>query len=78
MVSAFFMPMSKQATQQRYQFHTTQQLGYKKILYCWCGASLDLNKNSYKALKQFKLAHEGVCEMPVESKQKVYGRVLTG
>jgi hypothetical protein len=62
--------MSKQATQQRYQFHTTQQLGYKKILYCWCGASLDLNKNSYKALKAFKLAHENICE-PQVSKQAV-------
>jgi hypothetical protein len=65
MVSAFLCldtAMSKQATKQVYQFHTTQQLGFKKILYCWCGASLDLNKNDYRALRKFRMAHEGVCE----------------
>jgi hypothetical protein len=64
--------MSKQATKQPInQFHSTQQLGYKKILYCWCGASLDLNKNDYRALRKFRLAHEGICEMPQVSKQAV-------
>jgi hypothetical protein len=66
-----WIAMSKQATKQVYQFHTTQQLGFKKILYCWCGASLDTNKNDYRALKAFRLAHEGVCEMPQVSKQAV-------
>lgn len=56
--------MSKHAQKQVCQFHVTQQLGFKPILYCWCGASIDTNKNSWQALRKFKLAHEGMCEMP--------------
>jgi hypothetical protein len=49
-------------------WHVTQQLGFKPILYCWCGASCDLNKNSRKAIKAFKLAHDD-CEQPQSDNQ---------
>jgi hypothetical protein len=62
--------MTQTAKQQHNQFHTTQQLGFKQILYCWCGASCDMNKNSKQALRQFYLAHADVCE-PKVSKQAV-------
>jgi hypothetical protein len=58
--------MSKQATKQAIsQFHITRQLGFKPILYCWCGAYIDTNKNSWQALRKFRQAHEGICEMPM-------------
>lgn len=41
-------------------FNVTQQLGFKPVLHCPCGASMDLNLrgNNRNALKAFKLAHE--------------------
>jgi hypothetical protein len=61
--------MSKPLKQPINQFHVTCQLGFKPVLYCWCGASFDMNqRHVYKALKVFKLAHENVCE-PQVSKQ---------
>jgi len=40
-------------------FNVTQQLGFKPVLHCWCGATMDLNQpgNSKKALHAFHLAH---------------------
>jgi hypothetical protein len=58
--------MSKQPIS---QFHVTRQLGFKPILYCWCGANIDTNKNSWQALRKFKMAHEGVCEMQISKRR---------
>ena len=41
------------------QFSVTQQLGFKPVLHCRCGASLDLNINPKRVLHSFRLAHEG-------------------
>ena len=41
------------------QFSVTQQLGFKPVLHCKCGASLDLNINPKRVLHAFHLAHEG-------------------
>lgn len=61
--------MSKPPKQPINQFHVTCQLGFKPILYCWCGASFDMNKRRkvHDTLRKFRLAHEGVCEMPQEA-----------
>jgi hypothetical protein len=38
-------------------FSVTQQLGFKPVLHCPCGASLDLNLNPKRVLQAFNLAH---------------------
>jgi hypothetical protein len=42
-------------------FNVTQQLGFKPVLHCTCGATMDLNLrgNSRHALRAFRLDHEG-------------------
>ncbi len=47
-------------------YHVTQQLGFKPILYCWCGSTIDLNTNNRKALKAFKAQHDECEQKPRE------------
>jgi hypothetical protein len=67
------MPTKTKPQPRIYHFHVTQQLGFKQpILYCWCGASIDLNKQ-YKPRKKAQMwmdEHEG-CEMPREEVSRV-------
>jgi len=46
-------------------FHVTQQLGFKPILHCWCGATLDMGLNHKGAQRKFAQAHEE-CKPPEE------------
>jgi hypothetical protein len=46
-------------------FSVSQQLGFKKVYYCWCGASLDLNQNKHMPVRRWVQEHEA-CEMPHE------------
>jgi hypothetical protein len=44
-------------------FHVTQQLGFKPVLHCWCGAVLDLNQNKRSSIRRWASEHEA-CELP--------------
>jgi hypothetical protein len=60
---------------QIYHFHVTQQLGFKQVVHCWCGAVLDLNQQyKQRATTKAWLAEHEWCESPdvVSHKPKVY------
>jgi hypothetical protein len=47
-------------------FHVTQQLGFKPVLHCWCGATLDLNQNKRRQSTRRWTDDHRECELPID------------
>jgi hypothetical protein len=46
-------------------FHVTQQLGFKKVLHCWCGATFDENQNFKRGSKRRWTQEHEDCEIVI-------------